>query len=160
MQYSSSSEPVPNNRRFIPGHCMYKPKLKAQMPNCPYGHVWRKGHYRRVPTVEETHKFMKHFYKRVWRNMARHPEVCANVLERPEFIDCLKLIKKGIQSFLLKNPTRSQLRKYADHVVDRVILCTGRRLQNTCYVDPTTKLRRHIEQRMSRYIDPYLEALQ
>ena len=130
---------------FVPGHCIVKPGLKIQYPNCPLGQVWRSGHYRTKPSVESTHKFMNRFTRKLKHRLARHPTRCGPFQTLPEFEDCMRGVKRSLQSFLLKNPSRSQIRNYIDYLVERVFTCTGRRLERQCYFQPTTIARKHIE---------------
>ncbi len=139
--------------QWIPGHCVYKPGLATQLPNCPIGYAWRKGHYRRKPSVEATHKYMNRFEKKMKHEISRHPVLCQGFENLGEFKNCLRLIRQSMQSFLLKNPTRTEIKKYSDHLVASVILCAGRRLQNQCFFQPTTKVKRYIEKQIAKYID-------
>lgn len=148
---SSSSEPArppEPGEQWIPGHCMYKPNLTLQTPRCPVGYSWRKGHYRRMPSVESTHKFMNRFERRLKHRVARNPEQCPSFENLEEFQDCMRLVRRSLQSYLLKNPTRSQAKQYVDHLVERVFMCTGQKLQDECYFQPTTVARRYIEQQV------------
>lgn len=131
--------------QWIPGHCAYNPRASVQSSKCPINHVWRKGHIRRKPSVESTHKYFKKFDNKVKQVFAKHPVLCQGFETLEEFQDCLKLVRRSMQSFLLKNPSRSEIKDYSEHLIDRVILCAGRKLQNKCYLKPTTKMRRYIE---------------
>jgi hypothetical protein len=139
-------------QQWVPGHCMYKPQLKLQSSNCPTGYVWRKGHYRKKPSVESTHKYFKRFDKKIKNTFAKHPVLCQGFETLDEFQNCLKLVKRSMQSFLLKNPSRSEIKKYSQHLIDKVIFCAGRKLQDKCYFQPTTKVRRYIEARLPRHM--------
>jgi hypothetical protein len=150
----SSQEQVQQKQRWVPGHCMYKPGVKVQNNSCPVGYVWRKGHYRREPSVESTHKYFRKFDNKLQRTFARHPVLCQGFETLPEFQNCLNLVRRSMKAFLLKNPSRSQIKKYAEHLVDRVIFCAGKRLQDTCYFQAGTKVKRYIEARMARYMPP------
>lgn len=152
----SSSSIRSSSRTWIPGHCMRRQNLKVQDPNCPMGYTWRQGHKRRPASVEDTHKHMHKFHKRVSNVLAKNPIVCEHFENLDEFQNCLLLVKKSLQSFFLKHPTKAQIKQYADHLVNRTISCAGRRLQNRCYLQPTTKMRRYIERTMKQYIDAYL----
>ena len=125
------------------------------MPDCPLGYVKRKGHYRRKPSKESTHKFMNRFHRQLRHTMARHPETCPPFQDLEEFTDCMRLVKRSLQSYLLKNPTMSQVKDYVDHLVHRVFYCTGRRLQDQCHFQPTTLARHHIERSVQQYVDEY-----
>lgn len=145
----------PDNRpvQWIPGHCMRKQGLTVQMPDCPVGYVWRDGHNRRMPSVQDTHKFLHRFTKKVKHVVARHPNLCPQPFKDfYEFQDCLKWVVRSLKSYLLKNPypSRRKIKLYIDHLVDRVIYCTGTRLQNQCYFQPTAKVRKYIENRIER----------
>lgn len=140
-------------KQWIPGHCMYKPNLDIQMPNCPRSYVWRKGHYRRMPSVESTHKFMNQFEKKLKHKLNKHPNECPSFQNLEEFQDCMRLVKRSLQSYLLKNPTRSQVKTYVEHLANRVFYCTGRKLQDQCYFHPTTVARRYIESQVQQYIN-------
>lgn len=153
MSSSRSGGDEERKVQWIPGHCMYKPDLRLQMPNCPMGYIWRSGHYRNMPSVEDTHKFMHRFTKKLKHRVARHPQLCPSFENLIEFKDCFKLVKRSLQNYLLKNPSKAQIKQYVDRLVDRVLYCTGRRLQHDCYFQPTTKARKYIENRAKRYAD-------
>jgi hypothetical protein len=154
----SSSSIWSSSRTWVPGHCMRRRNLKVQDPNCPIGYTWRKGHKRRPAPVEETHKHMHKFHKRVSHVLAKNPVLCQHFEDLEEFENCLLLIKKSMQSFFLKYPSKEEVKRYADHLVDRTIMCAGTKLQNTCYLQPTTKMRRYIERTMQQYIEAYLRG--
>ena len=152
----SSSSIRSSNRTWIPGHCMKKRNLTVQNPNCPLGYTWRRGHKRRPAPVEETHKYMHKFSKTVAHVLARHPVLCQNFENLPQFKNCLLLVKKSLQSFFLKNPSKAEVQRYLEHLIDRVIKCAGMKLQDQCYLQPTTKMRRYIRNTVKRYVDAYL----
>lgn len=139
--------------QWIPAHCMYKPGLRMQMPGCPMGYIWRKGHHRNMPSVKDTHKYVHRFTKKLTHQIARHPVLCPSFEHLIEFKDCIQLVKRSLQSYLLKQPTKAQVKKYVDHLVDRVIYCTGRRLQNECFFQPDARVRKYIEARARRYAE-------
>lgn len=132
---------------WVPGHCMKRPGLEVQYPSCPVGSTWRKGFYRRVPPTEATHKFMNRFVRKLKHRLARHPNTCGPFLTLNEFHDCMRGVERSMQSFLLKTPapTRSQIRQYTDYLIERVFYCTGTKLEQTCFFQPTTVARKYIE---------------
>jgi hypothetical protein len=139
--------------QWIPGHCVRSNRIRVQMPDCPQGYVWRTGHYRRMPTVEQTHKFLHQFTRELRHVVARHPNICPQPFQNfAEFKDCLKWVVRSLKSYLLKNPypSRRKIKKYIDHLVNRVIYCTGLKLQNQCYFQPTAEVRKYIERHIER----------
>ena len=152
----SSSSIRSSSRTWIPGHCMKRQNLAVQDPNCPLGYTWRKGHKRNPAPVEETHKYMHKFSKTVAHVLARNPVLCQNFEDLPQFKNCLLLVKKSLQSFFLKSPSKAEVRRYLEHLIDRTIKCAGMKLQDQCYLQPTTKMRRYIRNTVQRYVDAYL----
>lgn len=144
-----------HNVQWIPGHCMYKPGLVFQMPDCPLGQVWRKGHYRNMPSVQDTHKYVHRFTKKLTHRVARHPQLCPSFQDLIEFKDCMKMVKRSLQSYLLKQPppSKAQVKQYVNNLVERVIYCTGTRLQHDCYFQADTKTRKYIETKARRYAE-------
>jgi hypothetical protein len=153
---SDSNSTAPSAMQWIPGHCVYSPHIKTQLSNCPTNYTWRKGHYRQV-TPRQEEKYMKRVRRKVRTVLAKHPTLCGPFQDLEAFQNCLLLVRKSLQSFLLKNPTRTQVRQYTDHLVNRVIYCTGKRLQAQCYFKPNNEVRQFIENRMKKYVDAYLQ---
>lgn len=108
-----------------------------------------------MPSVESTHIYMNRFFKKMKHQVARHPRRCPRFQDLEEFHDCMRMVQHSLQSYLLKNPTKSQVKKYVDHLVTRVFYCTGRKLQNECYFKPTTRARRYVERSVQQYVDEY-----
>ena len=134
--------------QWIPGQCVSSPRVTVQSASCPTGYVWRKGHFRKKPSVESTHKYFKKFDNKVKRVFVKHPVLCQGFETLEEFQDCLKMVRRSMQAFLLKNPSRSEIKDYSEHLIDRVILCAGKKLQNKCYFQPTVQVRRYINARI------------
>ena len=160
MSSSEASELEPPRRQWIPGHCMVKRRAELEEEeekasvDCPKGYVYRNGHYRNMPSTKATHPFrstpryLNRFHRQLRHRVARHPMACPPFQTLEEFQDCSRMVRRSLESYLMKQPTRTQVKQYIDYLVNRVFTCTGRKLQNRCYFHPTTTAKKLLERQV------------
>lgn len=148
---SSGSSPSNDpNVKYIHGHCMYRPNAGAMDDDCPFGYVWRNGHYRRKPGLI---KYVNRFERKVRHRLAKHPVLCEEFENLDEFHNCMRMVEKTMEAFLLRNPSSSAIRKFTNHLVERVITCAGKKLRDRCFLQPTPRMRRYIENEIAQYTE-------
>jgi len=135
-------------REWIPGQCIFLPRLQIQVAlQCPVGYYWKRGYYRKK-RVHQPDKYVDRVFRKVQRKLYHYPQLCEHFDGLEEFHDCMKLVEPAVHNFLEHHQGRaslSQKQKFITSLVNQVLMCTGIKTKDRCFFKPTTASKLYIK---------------